>query len=166
VSNAAFAVLATGLVAATIIDLKTRRIPNVLTAGIFGLGVVFAATGLNGVSLPAAILGAFIGLLLMLPGYTLGATGGGDVKLMGAVGALTGPFLVFYAFLFTAIAGGVLAVIIALQRNRLRATLAQAGRLMTSPGSAPQEIQAAPRAARFAYAPAIGVGTLLALLVR
>ena len=165
-SNAALAVLATGLGAATIIDLKTRRIPNVLTAGIFGLGVVLAATGLNGVSVPAAVLGAFLGLLLMLPGYMLGATGGGDVKLMGAVGAFTGPLMVINAFLFTAIAGGALAVAVALHRNRLRATLAQTGRLMKSPGNAPKEIQAAPRAARFAYGPAIAVGTLLALLIR
>ncbi len=51
----------------------------------------------------------------MMPGHALGATGAGDVKLMAAVGAIVGPALVLSAFLFTAIAGGVLALIVAMQ---------------------------------------------------
>ena len=72
----------------------------------------------------------------MMPGYALGATGAGDVKLMAAVGAIVGPALVVSAFLFTAIAGGVLAVAIAMRRRRLSATLAGTGRLITAPGAA------------------------------
>ena len=45
----------------------------------------------------------------MMPGHVLGATGAGDVKFMAAVGAIVGPALVVSAFLFTAVAGGVLA---------------------------------------------------------
>ena len=64
------------------------------------------------------------GFALMLPGHVLGATGAGDVKLMAAVGAIVGPAVVLKAFLFTAVAGGVLAVAVALRRRRLAATLA------------------------------------------
>ena len=60
----------------------------------------------------------------MLPGHLLGATGAGDVKLMAAIGTLVGPVLMVKVFLFTAIAGGVLAVAVALRRRSLSATLA------------------------------------------
>ena len=46
----------------------------------------------------------------MLPGRLFGATGGGDVKLMAALGTLLGPPQIVVAFVVGAIAGGVLAV--------------------------------------------------------
>ena len=163
-SNAALAVLAVGLIAATVIDLRSRRIPNELTAGMAALGVALAVSGTSGVSTGESIAGLFIGLLLMMPGHALGATGAGDVKLMAAVGAIVGPAMVLSAFMFTAIAGGVLALVVAVQRQRLAATIAGTGRLMAAPGSASQEIKAAPSASRFAYGPAIAIGSVLAVL--
>ena len=59
----------------------------------------------------------------MLPGYLLGATGAGDVKLMAAVGALLGPDGILWAFLYTTIAGGAIALVIAAWRGRLQTTL-------------------------------------------
>ena len=73
----------------------------------------------------------------MLPGHALGATGAGDVKLMAAIGSLVGPVLVVKAFLFTALAGGVLAVVVALRRRRLRETLAGTARMIAAPSGAP-----------------------------
>ena len=116
-------------------------------------------------SLGAALLGLVVGLAVMMPGHVIGATGAGDVKLMAAVGAMLGPSLAFKAFLFTALAGGVLAVIVATRRRRLSATVAGTARMMAAPLDAPQEIQTATRARRFAYAPAIAVGSVLATLV-
>lgn len=163
-SNAALAVLAVGLVAATVIDIRSRRIPNQLTAGMAAIGIALAVSGTSGVSTGESIAGIFIGLLLMMPGHALGATGAGDVKLMAAVGAIVGPAMVMSAFLFTAVAGGVLAVIVAVRRQRLAATLAGTGRMMAAPGSAPQEIKAAASASKFAYGPAIAIGSVLAVL--
>jgi prepilin peptidase CpaA len=164
VSSAALIVLGAGLAAATVIDLRSRRIPNELTAAMSGLGIALAASGTSGVAIGASLAGLCLGLLLMMPGYALGATGAGDVKLMAGVGAIVGPALVLPAFLFTSVAGGVLAVIVASRRKRLGATLAQTGRLMTAPGAAPQEIRAATNASRFAYGPAIAIGSALAVL--
>jgi prepilin peptidase CpaA len=164
VSKAALAVLAVGLVAATVIDIRTRRIPNELTAGMAALGIALAVSGTSGLSGAGSIIGICFGLLLMMPGYTLGATGAGDVKLMAGVGAIVGPALVLSAFLFTAIAGGVLALIVAIRRRRLGVTLAGTGRLMAAPGSAAQDIKAAPSVRRFAYGPAIAIGSMLAVL--
>jgi prepilin peptidase CpaA len=159
-------VLAAGLAAATVIDLRSRRIPNELTAAMAAAGLGLAASGVSGVTIAASIGGIVLGLLLMLPGYALGATGAGDVKLMGAVGAILGPPLVLWAFVCTSLAGGVLALIVATRRRRLAATLAGTGRLVAAPMAAPREIEAATAARRFAYGPAIAIGSLIAVLMK
>jgi prepilin peptidase CpaA len=165
ISNLAFAALAAGVVVATVVDLRTRRIPNVLTAAIAAVGIGIAAAGLNVVTVWAAALGVIVGLALMLPGHVLGATGAGDVKLMAAIGSLVGPVLVVKAVLFTLVAGGVLAVAVALSRRRLGMTLAGTARLIAAPGDARTEITMAPAASRFAYAPAIALGSMIAALL-
>ena len=158
--------LAFGVLAATVIDIRTRRIPNELTALIAGIGLGFAAAGVSGLSLGASLAGFAVGLLLMMPGYALGATGAGDVKLMGAVGTLVGPGGVVTAFAFTAIAGGIMAIVVATKRQRLRSTLAGTGRLIAAPADVRQQIGSASASSRFAYGPAIAVGSVLAALVR
>ena len=158
--------LAIGALTATVIDIRTRRIPNALTAAMAGIGVGMAATGLSGVSLLGSFAGFALGFALMLPGHVLGATGAGDVKLMAAVGAMVGPGTVVTAFAFTAIAGGILAVAIAIRRKRLGATLAGAGKLIALPADAKRQIGSATASSRFAYGPAIAVGSVLAVLVK
>jgi prepilin peptidase CpaA len=113
VSSITIGVLSAGLLAATVIDLRTRRIPNMLTASMAALGLGLAAAGASDNTIGASLAGLVFGLLLMLPGYALGATGAGDVKLMAAVGAILGPALVLLAFICTSIAGSMLAVLIA-----------------------------------------------------
>jgi Flp pilus assembly protein protease CpaA len=73
--------------------------------------------------------------------------------------------MVFNAFLFTAVAGGVLAVAVAMRRRRLGATFAGAGRLIAAPTEVKQQIGSAAPSSRFAYGPAIAVGSMLAALV-
>ena len=157
-------VLILGLAAAVFTDVRTRRIPNWLTAGITGAGFGIAFGG--GAVTPAqAALGMIAGLLLMMPGHVIGATGAGDVKLMAAIGVLVGPGVVFKAFLYTAVAGGVFALAVAVRRGMLADTLYGTQRLVTAPLAAPQTIKSPSRANRFAYGPAIAVGTLIAVLV-
>ena len=164
-SSAAFVAIAAGVSVATVVDLRTRRIPNELTAAMAGLGLGLAATGLSGVSVWASVFGLVLGLALMMPGHLLGATGAGDVKLMAAVGAIVGPPTVVRAFLFTAVAGGALALIVAIQRRRLTATLAGTGQLMSGSTEARAVIRSERSANRFAYGPAIAIGSILAVLV-
>jgi prepilin peptidase CpaA len=159
-------VLAAGLVAAVLIDVRSRRIPNWLTASMVAAGFVMAAVGISGLTLGQAALGFAVGLLLMLPGHALGATGAGDVKLMAAIGTILGPSMVFSAFLATAVAGGIFAVVVALRRGRLHATLDGTRQLIASPTQGKQAIESAGRSNRFAYGPAIAVGTLVAVLMR
>lgn len=165
VSSAALVTLAAGVVAATIVDLRTRRIPNRLTAAMAASGIALAAAGASGITLWGAALGLLVGMGLMLPGHLFGATGAGDVKLMAAIGAIVGPATVVSAFLFTAIVGGVLAVAVAIGRRRLAVTLAGTGSLVTTPARARQAMQSAGAARRFAYGPAIAIGSLIAVFI-
>ena len=86
------ATLAAGAGVAAAIDLRTRRVPNPLTAAARGAG-----RGVRGRRASAACRsarrcsGLVLGLALMLPGHLFGATGAGDVKLFAAAGALLGP---------------------------------------------------------------------------
>ena len=116
------------VVCSALIDLKTRRVPNPLTLGIAVLGVGLAVAGLSGLTLADALLGFVVGLVFMLPGFLIGATGGGDVKLFAALGTMLGPRDIGFAFLYALIAGGVLAVAVALRRRRFYETLGRDGR--------------------------------------
>jgi prepilin peptidase CpaA len=165
ISSATFAVLVVGVLIATVVDIRTRRIPNMVTAAMAGAGLGLAAFGVGGVSLVAAALGLVLGMMLMLPGHVLGATGAGDVKLMAAIGTLVGPALVVKAFLFTALAGGVLAVIVAMHRRRLAATVAGTAKLIAAPADARSELKTATPSSRFAYGPAIAIGSIIAVFV-
>jgi prepilin peptidase CpaA len=60
---------------------------------------------------------------LVLPGYTLGFTGAGDVKLLAAVGALLALPGALYAALLSLVLGGVLSVLLSLWRRNLSGLL-------------------------------------------
>jgi len=146
------------------VDLHTRRVPNRLTLGAALLGLAAAILGLGAMSPASALLGFVVGLVLMLPGHLFGGTGGGDVKLMAALGMWLGAPLIVKAFLYSAIAGGLITLVVATRRGRVGATFAGAARLVSSPASARREVGAADRDNRFPYAPAIAAGSALAVL--
>ena len=125
-------------VAAAAIDLRTRRVPNGLTAATAIAGLAAAATGVGLTSLTGAVIGGIVGFGLLMPGYIWGGTGGGDVKLLAALGTLLGPNRIIVAFFATAISGGLIALGIGAWRREFRNQT-------------------------FAYAPAIAIGTLVAL---
>jgi prepilin peptidase CpaA len=145
------------------IDLRTRRVPNLATMSIAAAGFGMAVMNVSGLTLSRALAGCVLGLLLMLPGHVFGATGAGDVKLLAAMGTLLGPYGVLMAFLYTAIAGGILAFGVAARRKRLGGTINRVATLVRT-GANAAEIEAEGQNNRFAYAPAIAVGTLVAAL--
>jgi prepilin peptidase CpaA len=125
---------------------------------------VFAATRLSGLTIAAAALGFAVGLGLMLLPYLFGAMGGGDLKLFAALGTFLGPRPILQAFLYTLLAGGILAVVVAFRRRRLQETMQNAAELVRSGGANAAAIEHPTSNNRFAYAPAIAVGTLVAAL--
>ena len=119
-----YATVALSLTVATVIDLRSQRIPNLLTFpfAITALAYHLLIRGPQGLWFSLAGLG--LGFGLMFAPYLLRAMGGGDVKLLAAVGAWLGPQLVLVAFLLTSLAGGVYAlVVLARRRNLLRGVL-------------------------------------------
>ena len=101
-------------VVAVIWDLSTRRIPNLLTFGaaLAALVVHSYMAGWSGLALTTG--GWLVGIVVFFPIFALGGMGGGDVKLLGALGAWLGPATVIWVALFSGIAGGVLGLVVAL----------------------------------------------------
>jgi prepilin peptidase CpaA len=108
-------------------DIRYRRIPNwlVLAGIIVGLSWNLYASGWSG--LLHSLEGLGLGFILYFPLYLVRARGAGDVKLLAAVGAITGPGNCFLIFVLTAILGGIIAAIILLIAGRLRKTLFNVG---------------------------------------
>lgn len=90
-------------------DLVTRRIPNPLAAlaALSGLAAAWASGGWS--SLAQAGLAGLVAFSLMLVFHLMGAVGAGDVKALGALGCFTLPWGAVQLFLYTALAGGLLA---------------------------------------------------------
>jgi prepilin peptidase CpaA len=156
--------LAIGVGTGAFIDLRTRRVPNLVTVPLAAAGIAAAAAGLTGHTVTGAAIGLALGMAFMLPGFLFGATGAGDVKLLAAAGAWLGPSAIGTAFLYTAIAGGVLALVVARRRRRLALTLERAAQFIASPAENARRIEHPAADNRFAYAPAIAAGSLLAAL--
>src|ERR1051325_4264762 len=76
---------------AAVLDVWSRRIPNWVTFSTLCIGVAINAWlhGLDGAV--GSLVGAALGIGLLLPFYVMHALGAGDVKLLGALGALLGP---------------------------------------------------------------------------
>ena len=103
---------------AVVTDVTTRRIPNLLTAALaIAALAVHAFAGWSSLGIAVATM---IGVLLLgFVAFSFGWLGGGDVKLLAAGAAALGlpdavPFLIY-----TALAGGVFAVIFAIALGRV-----------------------------------------------
>lgn len=127
-------VLACLLLGAAWTDIQFRRIPNGLI--LVGLILALLANGLlpkgHGYFHPYApgalgwlnaLYGFGLGMLFMLPLYWLRAMGAGDVKLMGMIGMFLGPVHVQGVLVFTFLAGGLLALGVALYSHKLASVM-------------------------------------------
>ncbi len=125
-----------GLVAiATLHDLASREIPDWISLLLLAWGIAAGTLSPTAGAAAGALVGGLIGFALTAPLFWLGGIGGGDVKLIAALGVCLGPGLLLAALFWTAVAGGVLALIAKLRGQK-----------------------------DFAYVPAILAGLVLAVL--
>jgi prepilin peptidase CpaA len=110
-------------------DVKSRRIPNLLTLPTFGLGLMLHLVLNGGRGLLSSFAGAFVCGIIFLIFYLAGGMGAGDVKLMAAVGACAGLSHVINLLVLTSLVGGAMAIFIALVHGRLKQTLHNVGTL-------------------------------------
>ncbi len=158
-----------------VFDVKSRRIPNLVTVTAFLLGLTmhFALGGWRQL-LNSLIAGVLCGLVFLVF-YIAGGMGAGDVKLMMAVGCIAGGAnaeygYVAYILMFTAICGGVMAVGLVLIRGRIHETAMNMSELISH--HAHKGLQPHPdlnignaKTLRLPYALAIAGGCMLTLLM-
>jgi len=111
------------LLAIVLTDTVRCKIPNVATVimAFTGFTLNYLNADLNGFAF--SLMGMLLGSGLLLVPYSMRGMGAGDVKAMGALGALLGPAVIFQVFLYTALAGGGLAVLYYLFAGQLTARL-------------------------------------------
>lgn len=92
-------------------DTLHSKIPNLLTVSLLLAGSGWHLYHLGPEGLILSGLGFITGLALLLIPYALGGMAAGDVKAMGALGAVLGPGAIFQVFLYTGLIGGLLALL-------------------------------------------------------
>ena len=116
---------------AALFDIRTARIPNLLTFGAAAAALVYLSASNGWPGLAEAIEGWGVGVLLFAPFFALGGMGAGDVKLLGAIGAWLGPRETLWVALYASMAGGVMALIVAVANGYLRRAFVNLGMLIT-----------------------------------
>jgi prepilin peptidase CpaA len=147
-------------------DIKSHRIPNLLVLAGVLIGFFLRARMEGWSGAADGGQGLAVGLAVLLPFYAMRMLGAGDVKLMAMVGVFLGPWGVLGALLATFLAGGVLALAVAL-RAKAMTRLAQNLKLMAlgsmvrmSEGQAPNIDDLPESVGKLPYAVAIASGTL------
>jgi prepilin peptidase CpaA len=148
-----------GSLLASYCDVRTRRIPNWIT-GSLAIAAIFvhAFAGIHSVGESLAVMafltaaGTFV--------YAMGGIGGGDIKLGIAASGMLGFPLCIPFLLYTAIGGGVLAIVFIVSRGKIRAT---ASRVMLMAMGGSRSVVAA-KSETLPYAVAFASGAILIVL--
>lgn len=111
--------LACIMVAAAIYDIKFQRIPNFITYPSMVIALCFHGITNGWEGLGFGMVGLLLGTGLFFIPYLMGGMGAGDAKMMGAAGAVLGAKGVFIAALFTAIIGGLYAIVLLITKTTI-----------------------------------------------
>lgn len=151
-------------------DIRSRRIPNVLSGPAIAAGLALNAVYSGGAGLGTSALGLVITVGVLLLPFALGGIGGGDVKMMGALGALLGPPVALAGLGIGMMLGGVIVAVHLARRGRLRekirATWLMLANAFLCQSLAPLKLSAAaPDAVALPYSVPLGLGTAAAIVL-
>jgi len=113
-------------------DWRSRRIPNWLTVPGLLLGIAVNSWLHGWPGAKASLLGAGLGLALLLPFVLIRSLGAGDWKFVGALGAFLGPENLLTVLLLGIFVNGLMALIMIVRKKRLRETLRNLGRMLAA----------------------------------
>lgn len=156
------------IVACWVSDVRTRTIPNVLTGPILLLGVGLNWFLFGSVAAATSFGGAALCVALLLAPFALGGIGGGDVKMMAAIGALLGPRIALVSLALGLLLGGIIMIIHLARMGRLQEKLGVI-RIMVSRSLVERSTEAlkisdsAPETVALPYSVPLGIGTFLVL---
>jgi prepilin peptidase CpaA len=108
-----------------ITDLKSRKILNIVTYPAIAFGLIYHTVSFGWDGFLFSSKGLLVGFILLLIPFLLGGMGAGDVKLLAAIGSLKGVIFVFHCFVYTAIIGGVISLVILAYKKRLGTLIRQ-----------------------------------------
>ena len=148
-------------------DLRWRKIPNNLTLPAAAVGIILNTLSGGWYGLLSSLVGLVIGVAVFIIPFALRSMGGGDVKLMGALGALLGGYAIVSVAIYAALVGGVLAIVVALYKHELVSSLrrvVQILRRMVPISDRSQRIDTT-TSLRLPYGLAIGGGTVLLFII-
>ena len=165
-------ILATTLLFVTVCvlsDIRTRRIPNMLTgpAMLSGFALNLGLFGWSGAQ--ASLYGFALAVLILIAPFAAGGVGGGDVKMMAAVGAFLGPHLLLLSLMIGIVLGGIFAVMHLTRIARLREKLMDLWRMfanaLLSMSFEPLRVSTtAPGAVVLPYSLPLGLGTFCVIV--
>jgi prepilin peptidase CpaA len=113
-------------------DWRSRRIPNWLTVSGLLLGVLVSALTRGWPGTKDSLLGAGLGLALLLPFVLMRSLGAGDWKLVGALGAFLGPSPLITVLFATVLVAGVMALVLVIWKRRMGQTLRNIARMFAA----------------------------------
>ncbi len=151
IGDAGLAVMAIAVVTSTACDLRTRRIPNVVTGSALVGGLAIRLAGGDLPSLTWGMLGALVALVAGTLPYLARRIGAGDVKLVVALGATIGPHATLLLVPSAVAMAAIWTLVIRARRSALMGT--------HPVGTGWHDVETVP------LAPAIGAGAVLALVL-
>ncbi|MUG44034.1 prepilin peptidase [Paenibacillus woosongensis] len=105
------------LAAAFITDIRTMKIPNVITITGTVLGIAYHGISGGSAGFIFAIKGAAVGFGVVAILYAVRAVGGGDVKLFAGIGAWVGVPLTLSVLMYSILAAGCIGILILICRR-------------------------------------------------
>lgn len=150
-------------------DLRTRTIPNALTAGAAVGGLFFHVMADGWAGLASSATGGALMLLVLLGPFALGGIGGGDVKMMAALGTLVGPAVAAASLVAGMVMGGVVTLAHLLRVRRVGEKVRGTGRsvILALRGRSLAPLRASadsPEAIALPYSLPLGLGVVSVVL--